>query len=123
MKKFVAILFVVASLFVFTPAAHADNPPDAQFAIEQCSGLTLVEVISAEQRFDTEIGYEKNLTTQGQWEQSYVWRVNEFAHLVGCPDVLTEEGGWSGTLTKAAKFYVPTFKVVQGVARFMNLGD
>lgn len=123
MKWKLALLVAVVLSFGALGVAFADGPSDATLAIVQCSGMNLDTVVSGEQSFDTQIGTAKQLTTQGQWEASYVWRVNEFAHRVGCPDVLTTEGGWSGTLTYAAKYYVPVFKAILVFNRFDVQGD
>lgn len=122
-KKSLIVLAVLVLSALAPIAVSADGPSDATLAIVQCSGMNLDTVTAGEQAFDTAIGFQKQLTTPAQWQGSYVWRVNEFAHRVGCPDVLTGEGGWPGTLTYAAKYYVPVFKAILVFNRFDAQGD
>jgi hypothetical protein len=118
-----AVLLSVIVIATYTPVAYAEGPSDATLAIVQCSGMNLDTVTSGEQAFDTAIGYQKQLATQAQWEWSYVWRVNQFANRVGCPDVLVAGDSWQGTLTYAAKYYVPTFKAILVFNKFEAQGD
>lgn len=103
----VLALSVLAGL-AFPVMASAAGP-DYQYALVQCSGLSLAELQAAEQRFDTWYGWQKQLTTPAQWTGTYEARVNEFAASLGCPKMLD-----SGQLTFAAKLYVPVFRFYLG---------
>ncbi|GEM_PF-3847101 len=106
MKWYLVLLVAVIVICALAPqAAGAENPQPYQFALVKCSSLSLSEVQSANQMFDTTYGYEHQLTTPAQWLGTYEARVNEFASSVGCPRVLD-----GGQLTFWYKIYAPTYQ-------------
>lgn len=111
-KSKVAMLLLVAlSIVVFPLTARADGPQPYQYAMIQCSGLGTVENVAyANQQFDSQYGYDHQLTTDGQWQASYIARVNQFASSVGCPQVLQDDGTPTGSLTFWYKIYVPNYQ-------------
>ena len=93
-------------LILGTPSpAFAESPQPYTYALVKCSGLPVDILILAEQDFDTAYGWSHQLTTPAQWSGSYEARVNEFASLLGCPQVLQD-----GQLTRWFKFYSPTYQ-------------
>jgi hypothetical protein len=111
MKEF---LFIVAVLLIalLPTTAYADGPQPFQYALVKCSGLSIDQVVLGEQQFDTQYGYDHQLTTPEMWTGTYISRVNEFAHTVGCPQVLEDDGSPAGHLTFWFKIYVPTYQRV-----------
>jgi hypothetical protein len=111
MKVFVSVLVAMVLCVVFVGAALADGPQDVQYAMTQC-GPSIDLVVSGQQAFDTACGFSHQLTTPAQWQGSYISRVNEFAHAIGCPQMLGDDGSPAGALTFAAKIYAPVFKAI-----------
>ena len=109
--KWKMLIVTLALVFVFVPSvARADSPQPFQSVITRCSGLgSVAQVQQAEQVFDTQSGYDHQLTTPAQWQGSFISRVNEFASTVGCPPVLQDDGSLSGALTFSYRIYVPWY--------------
>ena len=118
------IIVVVLSIVLLTAiarvphVAYAESPQPVQYAIAQCSGLSIDLVVSAQQSFDSAYGWAHQLTTPEQWQATYVARVNEFAHAVGCPDVLVQNADGSAALTFSARIYAPIFQAIYTHAAF-----
>lgn len=112
LKVLAVFLIPLIALSVIAPmTAFADGPQPYQYAMIQCSGLGTVEnVVYANQQFDTGYGFDHQLTTLGQWQASYIARVNEFASAVGCPQVLQDDNTPTGALTFWYKIYVPQYQ-------------
>ena len=114
MKWRLAFVFAMVLSLVIVGGANVASaaPPDYQFALVQCSGLSLTELGTANQEFDSWYGWVFQLTTPAQWQGTYVARVNGFASTLGCPAMLTEADGknTAGTLTFAAKMYLPWYR-------------
>lgn len=109
--KWLLVIVLLFALFTFAPVARADGPTPAQYAMIHCSGLSIDYIVSGEQSFDTAFGFAHDLTTPEQWEGSYVDRTNQFAHAIGCGDVLTSDGQ-GAALTLAGKAFGPTFAAI-----------
>lgn len=119
MKKF--SIFIAALLFVLTVKTMlADSPQPVQYAMMHCSGLGIELVVSGERQFDDAYGFNHQLTTAEAWNNTYVARVNEFARLVGCPQMLNDDGSSVGVLSFAARIYAPTFKAIYIHDRFLE---
>ncbi len=103
MKKVLVILLVL--IFLSAVPASAESPQPYQYALVKCSGLPVATLVRAEQSFDSAYGYKHQLTTLEQWIGTYEARVNEFASLLGCPQVLSE-----GQLTFWYKIYTPVYR-------------
>lgn len=107
----VSVSIVVITLALTSITARADGPTDAQYAMVHCSGLGIDSIVSGEQSFDTAYGFAHNLTTFEQWRGSYVDRTNQFARLIGCGDVLANDGA-GAALTLAGKSYGPLYRAI-----------
>lgn len=100
------IMFVlVASVGIGAATAQAQEPQPYLYAMPKCSGLSLTQLEWAQQDYDTAYGWQNGLVTDWQWQASYEARANEFAALVGCPQVLDD-----GALTRWYRYYVPTYQ-------------
>jgi hypothetical protein len=112
MKKVCLILALVTIGLPLAPGtALADEPVQPYvYAMVKCSSLSIDQVVLAEQQFDTQYGYDHQLATPEMWTGTYISRVNEFAHTVGCPQVLEDDGSPAGHLTFWFKIYVPTYQ-------------
>lgn len=107
-------LLILATLFfaVLVGAAtatvtYADTPQPQpyQLAMVKCSGMSVFEIVAAEQQFDSAYGWEHSLVTDWEWRASFEARANGFAHLLGCPQVFED----SGTLTRWYTWYAPVY--------------
>ncbi len=79
----------------------------------QCSGLSINDVVSGERQFYDLYWAEHQLLTPAMWQASYIARVNEFAHVIGCPALLSDEGNnLAGQLTFAARIYAPVYRAI-----------
>ena len=116
----IATMFILAALLALSllmlsvPApAFADSPQPYTYALVKCSGLPVDILVLAQQDFDTAYGWSHQLTTPAQWSGSYEARVNEFASLLGCPQVLQD-----GQPNRWFKFYSPTYQhILRDLAR------
>ena len=80
---------LVTSFALVAPSASAADPvKDYQYALSACSGFTVAEVQSYQQKFDTDYGFKHQLTATAQWVNSYNARANEFAVTLGCQPVI-----------------------------------
>lgn len=103
-------LVLALSILAGAATAYADDPQPFVYPMVKCSGLPVATLVQAEQQFDTEYGWAHGLVTDWQWRASYEERVNEFAALLGCPQVLD-----NGALTRWYVFYVPTYgRILRG---------
>ncbi len=105
------IVLLVFVLSLVPSVALADSPQPAQYALTKCSGLGIDLVVSGQRAFDDAYGSSHQLTTSQMWEGTYLARVNEFAHAVGCGDVLKADGS-AATLTFWAKLYAPVYQSI-----------
>lgn len=104
------VLVLILSVFAGAATAYADEPQPFVYPMVKCSGLPVATLVQAEQEFDTAYGWDHGLVTDWQWKASFEARVNEFAALLGCPQVLD-----GGALTRWYKFYVPTYsRILRG---------
>ncbi len=116
--KWRIVLLVFALSLAFVPSvALADSPQPVQYSLVKCSGLNVDLVVSGQRAFDDAYGASHQLTTSQMWEGTYVTRVNEFAHAVGCGDVLKADGS-AATLTFWAKLYAPVYAAIIGHSPF-----
>jgi hypothetical protein len=105
-KWLVVFIFALGLVLVSVPRVLADSPQPYQYSLIRCSGLGIDLVVSGEQQFDTLYGYIHNLTTDAQWQATYISRVNEYASMLGCPAVLND----NGDLTFQARIYAPVYQ-------------
>jgi hypothetical protein len=106
MTRLALLIALVALLVGLVPTASAAPPPqDWQFAAVHCSGFDVPTVQSTFDKFSDWYGGYYNLNSTAAWQASYEARVNLYAHLVGCPDLLRD-----GQLTFAARVYAPVFQ-------------
>ena len=111
MKWRIVLLVFVLSILLVPSVALADSPQPVQYSLVKCSGFGIDLVVSGQRAFDDAYGSSHQLTTSQMWEGTYVTRVNEFAHAVGCPDVLKADGS-AATLTFWAKLYAPVYQSI-----------
>src|SRR4030065_1480020 len=84
MKWKIGLIVLVVLAALLPSIALAGDPPEYHFGMVQCSGLSLVELGIANQKFDSAYGWQHQLTTPAQWIGSYPARVEMFASTVGC---------------------------------------
>ena len=103
-------LVIVALCLINAPAARAESPQPYQFALVQCSGLSIADVQRGQKLFDDQYGYDHQLQNYWQWVNTYTARANEYAASIGCPRVFDD----SGNLTLHYKIFAPTFARILG---------
>lgn len=104
-KLLILVFLLSFALSIFPQVVFAESPQPYLYAMTRCSGLSITQLQGAQQDFDTQYGWQHQLTTQAQWSNSYEARANEFAHALGCPQPLRD-----GALMFAYKIYVPTYQ-------------
>ena len=89
MRKLVFVIVVLVLVaFTASPAMAADPVKDYQYSLSACTGFTVAEIQTYQQKFDSDYGWDHQLTTPAQWEGSYIARANEFAVTLGCRPVI-----------------------------------
>lgn len=107
MKWRVALLIIVVLAAFLPTSTFADVPQPWAYAAVQCSGLPVSQVWSGFYEFSAWYGWAHQVKTPTQWSGSYDARVNEYAHLLGCGDMLE-----NGALSRWAKSYVPVYTAI-----------
>ena len=107
--RLLILLFILAGsyFFIAPQPVSAESPQPYLYVMTRCSGLSITQLQSTQQDFDSAYGWAHQLTTSVQWSASYEARANEFAHALGCPQPLRD-----GALTFAYKIYVPTYQYI-----------
>ena len=107
---FVILALALVAVFAPSPAMAADPAKDYQYALSACTGFTVAEIQAYQQKFDSDYGWDHQLTTPAQWEGSYIARANEFAVTLGCQPVI----GSDNQVTFWVKIYRKWFAFYNG---------
>ncbi len=112
MKKGLIVFVAVAVLFVLVPTvAWAEDPQPHVYAMVQCSGLSVNELMRGQKMYDDQYGAEHQLLNSTMWLASYIARVNGFSQSVYCGQVLDEDGNnLAGKLTFKYRVAVPVYQ-------------
>ncbi len=106
------IVFVVVILIALVPTvARAEEPQPYIYAMVQCSGLSIDELMRGQKMYDDQYGAEHQLLNSAMWLASYVARVNGFSQSVYCGQILDEDGNnLAGKLTFKYRVAVPVYQ-------------
>ncbi len=112
MKKVLIVFVVAAVLLALVPTvARAEDPQPYIYAMVQCSGLSVDELVRGQKMYNDQYGAEHQLLNSAMWLASYVARVNGFSQSVYCGQVLDEDGNnLAGKLTFKYRVAVPIYQ-------------
>ncbi len=112
MKKGLIVFVAVTVLLAFVPTgARAEEPQPYIYAMVQCSGLSVDELMRGQKMYNDQYGAEHQLLNSAMWLASYTARVNGFSQSVYCGQILDEDGNnLAGRLTFKYRVAVPIYQ-------------
>ncbi len=118
MKKGLIVFVVVTTLLALMPSVvRAEDPQPYVYAMVQCSGLSVDELMRGQKMYNDRYGAEHQLLNSAMWLASYIARVNGFSQSVYCGQILDEDGNnLAGKLTFKYRVAVPVY---QGILRYV----
>ncbi len=112
MKKGLIVFVAIASLLALVPTvARAEEPQPYIYAMVQCSGLSVDELMRGQKMYNDQYGAEHQLLNSAMWAASYIARVNGFSQSVYCGQILDEDGNnLAGKLTFKYRVAAPVYQ-------------